>query len=435
MNNKYISPEKNPLAFLDHLEKRGLVHDQTPEIKNYFAACMKSAEIPKIYCGFDPSAASIQVGNLLPLLMLRRAQLFGIQPIVLVGGATGLIGDPSGKKEERNLLDQSIAHSNLEKMQKQLLHFLDHSEPSTKPILVNNYEWFQNFNFLNFLRDVGKHISINYMIAKESVKIRMETGISYAEFGYMLVQGYDFLHLYEKLGCRVQIGGSDQWGNMTTGMELIRRKHQAEVHALSAPLLLDSAGNKFGKSEKGTLFLDASLTSPFQLYQFFLQTPDADVCKILRALTLFSDEYIDTLEEHMKREPEARIPQKELGLELCTMAHGMNASRGVEAASRVLFSKDPKALESLDDSALQVLSAEVPSSNFSQTIGILDLLVQSGLCKSKGEARRHLSGGAIHINRGKITDETLQISSETFAGKKFLLLGLGKSSLHLVLRK
>lgn len=434
--SEHIQPQNKPDAFFAHLEARGLVHDHTPQAKEYLRECAKKGETPKVYVGFDPSFESLQVGNLQSVLLLRRAQLFGLQPIILLGGATGLIGDPSGKKEERSLIDKSLAEANLKKIRAQIEHFVDTkaSAGKTKAVVANNYDWFADFGFLDFLRDVGKHITVNYMTAKDSVKIRMETGISYAEFGYMLIQGYDYLHLFEAHGCRLQMGGSDQWGNITTGMELIRRKHSTDAHAISSPLLTDAAGNKFGKSEKGAIYLDAKFTSPFQFYQFWLGQADADVPKLLKALTLLSDERIHELEQKIQTKPEAREAQQALAQELTDMVHGKEAAQAASKATKVIFSKDPKALDAVDAATLKFLAHEVPSTKLeAKEVNLLDLLVQTGLCKSKGEAKRHLQSGAVTINREKAA-EGATVTSASFQGRAFLLLGIGKSNLHIVLK-
>lgn len=433
--DRFLRQNENPLSFFEHLKKRGLIQDHTPGLEAYLKSCHSSGTVPRAYIGFDPSAESLQVGNLMQALILRRAQLHGVQPVVLLGGATGLVGDPSGKKEERTLLDKEVAAANLEKFKVQLSKLVDTDAGKYQAKIVNNYDWFKDFKFLDFLRDVGKFITVNYMTAKDSVKIRMETGISYTEFAYMLIQGYDFLHLFEKENCAIQMGGSDQWGNMTTGLELIRRKHGKEAHALSTPLLTDAAGNKLGKSEKGTIFLDPKLTSPYRFYQYWLGQADADVEKLLSFLTLFEDSYIAEVVAQSQKQPEARAGQKILAHELVRMVHGEEAALGSENATRVLFSKDPKVLESLSPTGLEMLAQEVPSSKFSGTeTGILDLMVQCGLCASKGEAKRHMKGNAVTMNREKITDEGLRVNTETFAGRKMLLLGIGKSNLHLLLR-
>ncbi len=434
--DRFLKTDENPVSFLDHLESRGLIHDQTPNLRTYLESCRKDGTVPKVYCGFDPSAPSLQVGNLLPVLMLRRAQLHGVRPIVLLGGATGLIGDPSGKKEERVLLDSSVTEFNVDRIRKQLAGLIDLDDGKFGGLLRNNFTWFENFGYLDFLREVGKHITVNYMTAKDSVKIRMETGISYAEFGYMLIQGYDFLHLFEKDGCAIQMGGSDQWGNMTTGLELIRRKHGKEAHALSAPLLTDATGNKLGKSEKGTVFLDPEMTSPFAFYQFWLNQADADLPKLLRFLTLFTDKYILEIEDHIRKEPEKRMAQRVLAFELTQLIHGAESALGAENASKVLFSKDAAVLDHLSEKGLELLAREVPSTKLIQPLPtpIVDLLVTTGLATSKGEARRHLKGGAVSLNRVKVTDENHQVSSDAFGHRPFFLLGVGKSNLHLVLR-
>jgi tyrosyl-tRNA synthetase len=432
--DRFLKANPNPLSFFEHLQARGLVHDHTPTLLEYLKSCKASGMVPKVYCGFDPSSSSLQVGNLQAAMLLRRAQLHGVQPIILLGGATGLIGDPSGKKEERVLLDKNVAEMNLASIKNQLGKILDFEPGKYQAKIVNNFDWFQDFRFLDFLRDVGKHITVNYMLAKDSVKIRLETGISYAEFGYMLIQGYDFLHLYEKEDCRIQLGGSDQWGNMTTGLELIRRKHGKEGYAISAPLMTDSAGNKLGKSEKGAIYLDEKMTSPFQFYQFWLQQPDSDAPKLLRFLTLLNDNYIGELEKQIETQPEARTAQRVLSHELTRLIHGEEAALASENASRVLFSKDPKVLEALSEKGLELLAQEVPSSKFSGDVALLDLLVSTKLCASKGEARRHIKSGAITVNRQKVSDENSKVDASTFGGKRAVLLGLGKSNLHLVLK-
>lgn len=432
--DRFLIANKNPLSYFEHLNKRGLIQDHTPTLLEYLKSCDTAGMVPKVYCGFDPSAASLQVGNMQSVMLLRRAQLHGVQPIILLGGATGLVGDPSGKKEERELKGKDEVLHNIERIKAQLANLIDTTPGPYQAKFVNNHDWFKDFRFLDFLRDVGKHISINYMIAKDSVKIRMETGISYAEFGYMLIQGYDYLHLFEKEDCRIQVGGSDQWGNMTTGIELVRRKHSKEAYAISAPLLTDSAGNKLGKSEKGAVYLDPEFTSPFKFYQFWLGQADADTPNILRRLTLLKDEYIESLEEQMKASPEARPAQKVLAHEVTRLVHGEAQALAAENASKVLFSKDAKMLDSLSDEGLKLLAQEVPSSHFEEEIGILDLLVKAGLCASKGEAKRHLKANAVSLNREKVTDEGLKVNAASFGSRRMILLGVGKSNLHLLLK-
>lgn len=425
------------MNLFDYLEGRGLVHNFTPQIKKYLEDNATATTPPRAYCGFDPSGRSLQVGNLVALLILRRAQLHGVQPLALLGGATGLIGDPSGKKAERNLLDQKVAEDNLNRIKNQISQFIDFSPGKYQAQFVNNYDWFKDFNYLTFLRDVGKHITINYMIAKDSVKLRMETGISYAEFGYMLMQGYDYLHLYEKMGCLIQLGGSDQWGNITTGIELIRRKHGAEAHALSTPLLTDSAGNKLGKTEAGAIYLDPELTSPYQFYQYWLQRPDSEVVQLLKSLTLMDSPQIEECNEFIKNAPEKREAQKILARTLTDLVHGKTQSTSAEEASAVLFSKDPEVLAKLTPEGLKTLAGEVPSTvvDTLNNTAILDLLVNTKLCQSKGEARRHIQGNAVTLNRAKVSDDKLILSDDSFQNKNFVLIGIGKNQLHLVLKK
>jgi tyrosyl-tRNA synthetase len=433
--DRFLNPNPNPYSFFEHLQKRDLIQDFTPNLPDYLKNCEATGMVPKAYCGFDPSAPSLQVGNLMAVMLLRRAQLHGVQPFALVGGATGLIGDPSGRKEERTLQDKDVTASNLEKIKAQLSKFIDFDPGKYQARMVNNYDWFKDFKYLEFLRDVGRHITVNYMTAKDSVKIRMETGISYAEFGYMLIQGYDFLHLFEKEDCRIQVGGSDQWGNMTTGLELVRRKHGKEGYALSNRLLTDAAGNKLGKSVGGAIYLDASMTSPYKFYQFWLGQADADVGKILRYLTLLSDSYIDEVENQMKVNPEARAAQKVLAHELTRMVHGEATALASENASRVLFSKDAKTLDSLSSQGLELLAQEVPSTRFGgEEEAILDVLVRTGLCPSKSDARRQIKGNAVTVNRAKVTDENMKIDNGTFGDRRVILLGVGKSNLHLLLK-
>jgi tyrosyl-tRNA synthetase len=425
------------MNFFTHIEQRGLTHNWTPNVSAYLSECQKNSIVPKAYCGFDPSGRSLQVGNLMAILLLKRAQQNGVKPLALLGGATGLIGDPSGKKAERTLLDKNQAEENLERIKNQIGHFIDMSPGKFQGQFVNNYDWFKNFNFIEFLRDVGKHITINYMIAKDSVKLRMETGISYAEFGYMLMQGYDFLHLYETHGCLIQLGGSDQWGNITTGIELIRRKHSVEAHAVSSPLLVDSAGNKLGKTEGGAIYLDAEMTSPFQFFQYWLQKPDNEVLGIMNALTLMSEDEIKESKYKIDNAPEKREAQKILARALTQMVHGENIAKSVEEASGFLFSKDETSMQNLTDQGLSTLAKEVPSTYIDSLNGvnILDLLVNSKLCQSKGDGRRSIQGGAISINREKITDEKIQLSDEYFKNRKFVLLGMGKNKLHLIVKR
>lgn len=424
------------MNLFEHLNQRGLIHNFTPNVEQYLQLAKQKGETPRVYVGFDPSSPSLQIGNLLAILLLRRAQLCGVQPIILLGGATGLVGDPSGKKTERTLMATDTAKDNTLRIKNQIEKFMDLSPGPVQPILVNNLDWFSKLNFVEFLRDVGKHLTINYMIAKDSVKLRMETGISYAEFGYMLMQGYDFLHLFETQQCRLQMGGSDQWGNVTTGTELIRRKHGAEVHALSSPLLTDASGNKLGKTETGAIYLDAEMTTPFQFYQYFLNREDSEVIKLLFALTLLDIGTIEQIKVGIEKEPEKREAQKLLAKTLTTMVHGADQYVAVEKASLVLFSKDPASLQQLSSATLQALAKEVPSSTFDNpSVPILDLLVQTKLCASKSEAKRHISSGAVTFNRTKITDEKLVVDASTFADKAFILVGLGKTNLHLILKK
>jgi tyrosyl-tRNA synthetase len=424
-------------SFLKDLQSRNLIHNSTPNVDHYLTENAKSNEIAKVYAGFDPSGQSLQLGNLLPIQLLRRAQLNSVQPMALLGGATGLIGDPSGKKAERTLLDINMAESNLEKIKLQISKWIDFSPGKYQGLMVNNYDWFKNINYIEFLRDVGKHITINYMIAKDSVKLRMETGISYAEFGYMLMQGYDYLHLYENYGCKIQIGGSDQWGNITTGIELIRRKHGAEAHAISSPLLTDSAGNKLGKTEDGAIYLDPNLTSPYQFYQYLLNIADSDVILLLKSLTLISIEDIQNAELSLAKNPDQRFSQKLLAQNLTDLIHGQECTLAAEQSSQVLFSKDPEILNHLKPGTLETLAREIPSTTLDSVahLNVLDTLVTTKLVDSKGEGRRNIQGGAITINRQKVSDEKQLLNQDLFNALGFLLIALGKNKLHLIMRR
>ncbi len=344
-----------------------------------------------------------------------------------------ILADSGEGYKRKGTMVKTVVHM-LEAIAAMNVKFVDLDPGKYQAKLVNNYEWFETFGFLDFLRNVGKHVSVNYMLAKDSVRLRMDTGISYAEFGYMLVQGYDFLHLFESHGCRMQLGGSDQWGNITTGMELVRRKHQEDAHAVSTPLLTDAAGNKLGKSEGGAVFIDSNLTTPYQFHQYWINQADEDVLRILRTLTLLSDEYIAELELDVAEQPEQRRAQNVLAHDLTAMVHGEEAAMAVERAAKVLFSKNPESLDLIDAKTLEFLQAEVSSSEFaeSDSIEITNLLVRTGLVKSKGEARRHIKGNAVSINREKVQDERLVVRKEQFANRGFILVGLGKSKLHLI---
>lgn len=416
-------------GFLSELSARGLVHQvMHPEELQP----MLDAGGMTLYCGFDPTADSLHVGSLFPALILRRFQLAGHRPIAVVGGGTGFIGDPSGKSDERSLLSREKLEANLAGIQRQLERFLDFDRGAR---LVNNADWLCKFSLIDFLRDVGKRFTVNTMLEKESVRARLEDreqGISFTEFTYMLLQAYDFLHLYDTEGCTLQVGGSDQWGNITLGADLIRRVRAQRAWGLTFPLLTKSDGTKFGKSEKGTVWLDPKLTSPYQFYQFFIRVEDAEVVRMLHRMTFLSLEEIAALGEQVATRPEAREAQKRLASELTILVHGKDELARVEHASQVLFGGS---LESLDERTLLEVFAEAPSSGVSRArfeagVPLVDLLVESGLCSSKGMARKDLAGNGIYLNNQKVTDRSL--TTADFVLGRYVLLRKGRKNYHLI---
>jgi tyrosyl-tRNA synthetase len=409
---------------VDELKWRGLLHQSTDE-----AELKKHLATPRaLYAGFDPTASSLHVGSLLPLMALRRFQKLGHRPVALVGGATGMIGDPSGKSEERNLMSKAQLSENIEGMKAQMQQFLDFSGANAA-VIVNNFDWMQNFSFLDFLRDVGKHVPVNSMLAKDSVKSRIErpdTGISYTEFSYMLLQAYDFAHLSQSHNCTLQIGGSDQWGNITAGTDLARRMHGSTLFGMTCPLLLTSDGRKMGKTEKGAIWLDPKRTSPYAFYQYWINVADADVLMCLRYLTELSEVEIAELAQSLSSNPGARDAQKTLARWLTEFVHGNAGLQAALKASDILFGA---AIESLDDAQLLDIFADVPSVSVSQTefdgIGLIDALVKAGLCPSKSEAKRALSAGAIALNNRRIDAERALTTADK-ASESVLVLRNGK---------
>jgi tyrosyl-tRNA synthetase len=389
-----MAKKKSLESLLDELTWRGLVENQTPGFKE------RLAEGPITgYVGFDPTASSLQIGNLVPVMLLAHLQRAGGKPLVVIGGGTGLIGDPSGRRSERPLHDEDTVRENAARQRAQLERFLDFSAGPSGAEVVDNAEWLTSLGLVSFLRDVGKHFTLSYMLQKESVKSRLEEGISYTEFSYMLLQAYDFLQLYREHGCELQLGGSDQWGNITAGRELVRKVAESEVHGLTAPLLTTSTGGKFGKTEEGGVWLDAAMTSPYRFYQFWVNVDDRDVLPYLRSLTFISrDEIGDLMERHSGR-PEQRIPHKALAGDVTTRVHGERAAEGAQSASRVMFGElDPREAGA---ATWETLAAELPSGDvrLSGEVSAVDLLAQSGLCKSKSEARRLLGQGGVSLNR------------------------------------
>ena len=420
------------LGFVDELAWRGLVQQKTDER----LSALLNAEPFTLYAGFDPTASSLHVGSLLPVLALKRAQLAGHRPVALVGGATGMVGDPSGKSEERKLLSADDLQTNLDGIRSQLERFLDFS-PASGARLVNNHDWFRDFGYLDFLRQVGKLFSVNMMLAKESVRARLEDrdqGISYTEFSYMLIQAYDFLWLNRNLGCRLQVGGSDQWGNIIAGIDLIRREEKTEAYGLTMPLVMTAAGTKFGKSEKGTVWLDPARTSPYELFQFFLQVDDRDVSRFLRYYTFLDEARVGELDAATAAAPEKREAQRVLAREVTALVHGADESGRAEAAGQALFGGD---LSGLDARTIASVFADAPSTELggeasSLALSLVDALVQTGIAGGKGAARRDIEGGGIYVNNRQISDSATVLGPSDVLHGRFVVLRKGKRSYHLV---
>jgi len=402
-------------GLLAELKWRGFVHDATPGLDAHLARGPVT-----VYCGFDPTAPSLQLGNLIPLMLLKHLQLGGHRPIVLMGGGTGLIGDPSGKRTERPLLSNEQIREHLERQRAQMARFLDFN--AGRAFLLDNAEWLVTEPLVGFLRDVGKHFTINVMLQKESVKARLETGLSFTEFSYMLLQAFDFLQLFRRKGCTLQVGGSDQWGNITAGVELIRRVEGAEAHALVAPLATTASGSKFGKSETGAIYLDPALTSPYKFYQYWYNTDDRDVESHLRLFTLLSKDGIRALCDAHKKNPGARAAQVKLASEVTERVHGPDAVANATAVNAILFSDvDPR---QVPPGTFDMLAQEIPGASVAAADGIalIDALVTVGLAKSKSEARRQIEQGGVSVNqqREKSVDRVLG-PADRLAGRHVLL--------------
>lgn len=387
--------------FLDELAWRGLLANETPDLR----ARLSQGSITG-YVGFDPTAPSLQIGNLVPVMLLAHLQRAGGKPIVLVGGGTGLIGDPSGKSKERPLLDEAVIAANAERQREQLSQFLEFDDTATGAIIANNAEWLTRLGLVSFLRDVGKHFTLSYMLQKESVKGRMEDGISYTEFSYMLLQSYDFLHLYRNSGCELQLGGSDQWGNITAGIELIRRIDGGDAHGMCAPLLITSSGTKFGKSEGGALWLDPGLTSPYEFYQYWINSDDRDVEAYLKMFTFMSADEIARLMESHSADPGARIPHRALAMDVTSRVHGNALTESAAEASLTMFGTgnpaDAKA------ATWELLAGDLPHGplpeDFSPETPVVDLIAISTVVSSKSEARRQIKQGGISLNGSVVRD-------------------------------
>lgn len=424
--------------FIEELQWRGMIHDAMPGVEEHLLEQPRSA-----YVGIDPTADSLHIGHLVGVMMLRHFQRAGHQPIALLGGATGMIGDPSGKSQERNLLDEATLQHNQKAIQKQLEKFLDFdSNQSNKAVLVNNYDWMKSFSFLEFIRDVGKHITVNYMMAKDSVKKRFaggETeGMSFTEFSYQLVQGYDFLHLYRNRDVTIQMGGSDQWGNITTGTEMIRRIGDGKAYAITCPLITKADGTKFGKTEDGNVWLDAKRTSPYKFYQYWLNTSDEDAEKFIKIFTFLSKEEIEELIEEHKKAPHLRQLQQKLADEITVTVHSEAALNTAKTASQILFGKSTQEdLRSLTSEEFLEIFEGIPQANVSTEelnngIGIIDALSsKTGFLKSNGEARRELKGNAISVNKTKVKEDFV-LTRNDLISDQFILLGKGKKNNYLI---
>ena len=415
-------------VFVD-LERRGLLHQSTDaeQLAGWLAGGCRT-----VYVGFDPTADSLHVGSLLPLMTLRRFQRAGHRPIALVGGATGMIGDPSGKSQERNLLSAEMLQANMAGIEQQLRSFLDFDSGECAALLVNNWEWMKEFSYLGFLRDVGKHFPVNAMLAKDSVKHRLErddVGISYTEFSYMLLQAYDFVHLHQQYDCGLQFGGSDQWGNITAGIDLARRLGGAHLYGMTCPLLTKSDGSKMGKTESGTIWLSAERTSPYQFYQYWINVADDDVGKCLRFLTDLSLEEILALDEVRQTRPEKRESQRKLAEALTELVHGSEQLAVAQKATEFFFGAEIADMrdEQLSDVFADVPSQQIPAADLGgEGVGLIDALSTAGLVQSKGEARRVIQEGGAYINNRRCTDIAARLTATDLASETMVVLRRGK---------
>jgi tyrosyl-tRNA synthetase len=428
------------MNFIEDLKWRGMIHDMTPGLEEQLAK-----ESTAAYIGFDPTADSLHVGSYAQIMLLKRFQLAGHKPIALIGGATGMIGDPSGKSQERNLLTEEILNKNLEGVKAQLSKFLDFDATHANAAeLVNNYEWMKNYSFLEFIRDIGKHLTVNYMMSKDSVKKRLsnesKVGMSFTEFSYQLVQGYDFYWLNDNKNCKLQMGGSDQWGNITTGTELIRRINGNEAFALTIPLITKADGGKFGKTENGNVWLDPERTSPYAFYQFWLNTSDEDAEKYIKVFTLISKDEIDILISQHREAPHERILQRKLAEEITTMVHSKEELESAIEASQILFGKGTAdQLKKLDEKTFLDIFDGVPQFKISRSelengIDLLDLLTEkTSVFPSKGELRRTIQGNGLSINKEKISGQDLTIDAGWLISEKYILTQKGKKNYFILI--
>ncbi|MDG1260598.1 MAG: tyrosine--tRNA ligase [Flavobacteriales bacterium] len=422
------------MNLIEELKWRGLLHDVMPGTEEQL-----SKEMTKGYVGFDPTADSLHIGNFVPIMLLVHLQRAGHQPIALVGGATGMVGDPSGKTQERQFLNPDTIQHNLSCQKAQLEKFLDFDCGANSAMVVNNYDWFKEFSFLDFIRDVGKHITISYMMSKDSVKNRMETGMSFTEFSYQLVQGYDFYHLWKEMDCKIQMGGSDQWGNIVTGTELIRRKGSGEAFAITAPLITKADGSKFGKSEGGNVWLDKAKTSPYKFYQYWISSSDEDAAKYIRIFTLFDQERIEQIEAKHAENPGARHLQKELAAEVTRVVHSEKDLETALAASSLLFGKSSKedllkvSIEDLLAVFEGVPQATVSKADLAEGIDVIEALgSKTNFLSSNGEARRALKENAVQVNKEKVGMDARLTASDLLLDR-VILLQKGKKNFYLLI--
>ncbi len=422
------------IDLIQELTWRGMIQDIIPGTEEQL-----KKEITTGYVGFDPTADSLHIGSLIPIILLKHLQRAGHKPLALIGGATGMVGDPSFKSEERHMLDEATLNTNLAGIRKQLEQFLDFnpSLPNAAEI-VNNYDWFKGISFLDFIRDVGKHITVNYMMQKDSVKKRLEgqSGMSFTEFSYQLIQGYDFYWLYNQRNCKLQMGGSDQWGNIVTGTELVRRKAGGSAFALTCPLLKKADGGKFGKTETGNVWLDANRTTPYQFYQFWLNASDTDAESWIKIFTFLPEAEIHTLIEQHRAQESLRLLQKKLAEEVTRFVHGEEALQQALATTQQLFGKADKPVHELSEDDLRsiegIMHAAFPAGGLQQGVDIISLVADTGIFPSRGEARKMIQNGGLSINRNKIQDPQLLIDSSWLLHEKFLLVQKGKKQFFLI---
>ena len=421
------------MDFIKELKWRGMIQDIVPGTQEQF-----QKEITSAYIGFDPTSDSLHIGSLVQIMILKHLQDCGHKPIILVGGATGMVGDPSGKSKERNLLDEATLERNLSSIRKQLEKFLNFDCGSNSAEIVNNFDWFKNYSFLEFIRDVGKHISINYMMSKDSVKSRLETGMSFTEFSYQLVQGYDFYRLWKDKNCLVQLGGSDQWGNIVTGIELIRRKESSDAFAVTSPLLKKSDGGKFGKTEEGNVWLDKNKTTAYKFYQFWINCSDDDAKNYIKIFSTKTQEEINKIIDEHDKNPHLRELQKKLAKEVTIFVHSKEELDEAIKASNILFGKSTtKDLQQLNETTFLNIFEGVQTSyiiNDDLNKNLLDFLVSQNIFKSNGEAKRMIQSNAVSINKEKIS-LTHTISSKDFIKKKYLLVQKGKKNYYIIVLK